>query len=246
VEAANELTRYMTLQSKLIDTRIGMQNELMELPGKIERQRELIRNCEDDIGAYALWNEAEMTASGKSGASEAATTSNGTVMSASDVASESVLAFTALESASVVVSAGRSGSEKEESEKRRALRSYITSEVKAYVLETREKRLMNYKGFDIILPANMTREKPYVWLVRSGRYYVELGESEKGNLVRIDNYIDRLEDHLEELRLNLSRMKERQVKLDAELAAGESYTDQIARCRKEVEALDRKLGVNKA
>ena len=41
VEAANELTRYLTLQRKLVDSRIRMEKELLELPGKVEHQRSL-------------------------------------------------------------------------------------------------------------------------------------------------------------------------------------------------------------
>jgi predicted acetyltransferase len=39
----------------------------------------------------------------------------------------------------------------------------------------------------------MTAEKPYVWLQKSGRYYVELGDTEIGGLIRIDNYLENLE-----------------------------------------------------
>lgn len=59
---------------------------------------------------------------------------------------------------------------------------------------------MNYRGFDIVLPANMAPEKPYVWLSRQGKYYVELGDTEIGNLVRIDNFLDTLDNHLEKLK----------------------------------------------
>ena len=41
VEAANELTRYLTLQRKLVDSRIRKEKELLELPGKVEHQRSL-------------------------------------------------------------------------------------------------------------------------------------------------------------------------------------------------------------
>lgn len=202
VEAANELTRYLTLQRKLVDSRIRMEKELLELPGKVEHQRNLITKCEEDLSCYRDWKKENPPAT------------------------EACL-------------------KKEEAEKRKALREYITSAVRDYALETREKTLMNYRGFDVVLPANMALEKPYVWLSRQGKYYVELGDTEIGNLVRIDNFLDALDNHLEKLKIGLSKLTEKEIELKAELAKDENYSEQIEKYSAEVEKLDKKLGVNK-
>lgn len=202
VEAANELTRYLTLQRKLIDSRIQMEKELLELPGKVEHQRILITKCEEDLSYYRDWKMGNPPAT------------------------EICL-------------------KKEEAENRKNLREYITSAVRGYALETREKTLMNYRGFDIVLPANMAREKPYIWLSRQGKYYVELGDTEIGNLLRIDNYLDTLDKHLEKLKVGLSNLIEKEIELKAELAKNENYSEQIEKYSAEVEKLDKKLGVNK-
>ncbi len=202
VEAANELTRYLTLQRKLVDSRIRMEKELLELPGKVEHQRNLITKCEEDLSCYRSWKKENPPAT------------------------EACL-------------------KKEEAEKRKALREYITSAVRDYALETREKTLMNYRGFNIVLPANMILEKPYVWLSRHGKYYVELGDTEIGNLVRIDNFLDTLDNHLEKLKIGLSKLTEKEIELKAELAKDENYSEQIEKYSAEVEKLDKKLGVNK-
>ncbi len=202
VEAANELTRYLTLQRKLIDSRIRMEKELLELPGKVEHQKELINKCEEDLSYYQAWKTAN-----------------------SPVREKRL--------------------KKEEAEKRKVLREYITSAVKSYTLETREKKLMTYRGFDIVLPANMTHEKPYVWLSRQGKYYVELGDTDIGNLVRIDNYLDTLADHLEKLKTGLSKLKEKEIELKAELSKDENYSEKIEKYRDEVEKIDKELGVDK-
>lgn len=202
VEAANELTRYLTLQRKLVDSRIRMEKELLELPGKVEHQRSLITKCEEDLSCYRDWKKENPPAT------------------------ETCL-------------------KKEDAEKRKALREYITSAVRDYALETREKTLMNYRGFDIVLPANMILEKPYVWLSRQGKYYVELGDTEIGNLVRIDNFLDALDNHLEKLKIGLSKLTEKEIELKAELAKDENYSEQIEKYSAEVEKLDKKLGVNK-
>ena len=202
VEAANELTRYLTLQRKLVDSRIRMEKELMELPGKLEHQKGLIAKCEEDLSYYQIWKAANPPAE------------------------ENRL-------------------KKEEAEKRKTLREYITSAVKSYALETREKTLMTYRGFEIVLPANMTHEKPYIWLTRQGKYYVELGDTEIGNLIRIDNYLDTLDDHLEKLKTCLSKLTEKEIELKAELSKDENYSEQIEKYKAEVEKLDKKLEVDK-
>ena len=202
VEAANELTRYLALQRKLVDSRIGMEKELLELPGRMEHQRELIIQCEEDLSYYQAWRAANP-------------------------------------------SAADNHSKKEEAERRKALREDITAAIKNYVLEAREKTLMTYRGFTIVLPANMTLEKPYVWLSRQGKYYVELGDTEIGNLVRIDHYLDTLDGHLERLKTDLSKLTEKETELKAELAKDESYSEQIEKYSAEVERLDKKLGVSK-
>ena len=202
VEAANELTRYLTLQRKLVDSRIRMEKELLELPGKVEHQRSLIAKCEEDFLCYRSWKKENPPAT------------------------ETHL-------------------KKEEAERRKVIREYIASAVRDYALETREKILMNYRGFDIVLPANMALEKPYVWLSRQGKYYVELGDTEIGNLVRIDNFLDTLDNHLEKLKIGLSKLTEKEIELKAELAKDENYSEQIEKYSAEVEKLDKKLGVNK-
>ena len=127
-------------------------------------------------------------------------------------------------------------------EERKIIRTTIHQAIKENVLETKERKFMKYRGFDIILPANMKSEKSYVWLQNNGRYYVELGDTEVGNLVRIDNYLNNLSDHLKELEESLEKQ---QTKLsDTNLSKDENFYDQINHYKKQVEELDEKLGVN--
>lgn len=126
-----------------------------------------------------------------------------------------------------------------------SIREFIGTAIREHVLETKEKTLTSYRGFDIVLPANMTLEKPYVWLKKSGKYYVELGDTDIGNLIRIDNYLDSLEDHLSKLMLNLEKLREKEKDIRFELSKDESYTDQIETYKNKVKKLDKKLGVDK-
>ena len=191
VEAANELSRYLALQRKAVETHIRLEKELMELPSRINHQADVIEKCKLDIEHYHN-NYREI-----------------------------------------------------DKEERKNIRGALFSAVKSNVLMPSESIAMTYQGFDIVLPVNMTAEKPYVWLQKNGRYYVELGDTELGVLVRIDNYLDKLEEHLEKMQTSLSDMYARQSATQAELVQKENYTDKIEEIKTQLEKLDKKLGVNK-
>ena len=191
VETANELSRLLTLQRKAIETYFALEKELTELPGKMERQRDLIRKCQED---------------------------------------------TAFMQQSFAV---------QDKEIRRQIRKTIYDAVCANTLATKETILMTYQGFQIVLPTNMSKEKPYVWLQRKGRYYVELGDSEVGCLIRLDNALEGLPVHLEKLEKNLVEMGQREIALQSELQKEEDFTEQITACKEKLAKIDKKLGVDK-
>lgn len=129
-------------------------------------------------------------------------------------------------------------------EERKFIRTTIHQAIKENVLEIKERKFIKYRGFDIILPTNMKSEKPYVWLQNNGRYYVELGDTEVGNLVRIDNYLNNLNDHLKELEESLEKQQIKLRDIKTNLSKDENFYDHINHYRKLVEELDEKLGVN--
>ena len=130
-------------------------------------------------------------------------------------------------------------------EERRLLRQQLYAAVKANVLMPQETECMCYQGFSIVLPAGMIAEKPFVWLRNNGQYYVELGDTETGMLVRVDNYLEKLDEHLLTLKRGLADMRARQRAVAEELAKKEDYADKIEECRLQLEKIDKKLGVNK-
>ena len=200
VEAQNELTRYMILQRKQVESRIKLETELLELPGKIERQKKNIRDCESDICYCKQWKNDNPAPTEKQ-------------------------------------------MKEQESQHRKALRELLNNELQNYVSEIKEKILTSYRGFDIVLPTNMTDQKPFVWLVRQGRYYVELGNTEIGNLVRIDNYLDTLDEHIKNLKSILAALELKQSEIKKELSVSESYSNQIKYYKNKVKSLDKQLGV---
>lgn len=65
-----------------------------------------------------------------------------------------------------------------EKEERKILREQIHAAVLDNQFSIRETELLEYQGFQLILPANMIKDKPYIWIKREGKYKVELGDSE--------------------------------------------------------------------
>lgn len=139
----------------------------------------------------------------------------------------------------------RSNRKEYSKEERKDIRQKLFSAVKGNVLMRNETPSITYQGFQIVLPANMTAEKPYIWLQKNGRYYVELGDTEIGGLIRIDNYLDSLDKQLEKLNEGLTNLCGRQDALKVEITKKEDYVDRIEKIKQRLEKLDRKLGVDK-
>ena len=128
--------------------------------------------------------------------------------------------------------------------RRKAFREYLDENLRSYILMPYEKELTVYHGFKIILPANMSEIHPYVWLKKNGSYRVELGDTEIGNLVRIDNTLSTLDELCEKLNKQLEALDDKEKELKNSLANPEDYTEMIEEY-KEVRMLDEKLGVDK-
>ena len=138
-----------------------------------------------------------------------------------------------------------SADKNKEAEKRKLLRETLFNAVKNNELQIKERPAFEYCGFKIILPANMAKGKPFVWLEREGKYYVELGDTEVGVLIRIDNYLNNLDKHIENQQKQLFNMGERKKGIQKELGNDENYADVIAELKEKLAEIDDKLGVNK-
>ena len=202
VETANELSRYYTLQRKLVETRIRLDKEFKELPSKIEHQKMLVEKAIRDKQCYDEYLKN-------------------------------------LPALATIADKSR------EAERRKVLREKLFDAVKNNELQSKETTVFEYCGFKIILPANMTKEKPFVWLEREGKYYVELGDTEVGGLIRIDNYLNNFDKHIDELKKKLFDLSERKKGIQKELDNDENYADVIAELKEKLAEIDDKLGVNK-
>ena len=128
-------------------------------------------------------------------------------------------------------------------EERKELRMEIFTAVQENLMQSAERLLRTYQGFELILPANMIAEKPYIWVVGEGKYYVELGDSEKGVLPRIDNFLDNLKELALKFTDALAQLAMERERIRDELDKEENYVDRIEELRAELKNIDKKLGV---
>ena len=132
---------------------------------------------------------------------------------------------------------------KMEADERRRIRQTLNEAVLKNEYQHGERTLMTYRGFGIVLPSGMERAKPFVWLVRRGRYRVELSLSDVGDLTRIDNRIEGLEGQREKFANGVEKMLQRERDIEEELSQTQDYVTNIAACKERLSVLDRKLGV---
>ncbi len=126
---------------------------------------------------------------------------------------------------------------------RKVIRESLFDAVSSNVLMPYETQLTCYQGFGIVLPSNMSSEKPFIWLQNNGRYYVELGDTEIGALIRIDNFLNNLSTHLEKLKEGYEQLLVREAAIKAELCKKEDYDNIIERLKNRLQKIDMELGV---
>ena len=130
-------------------------------------------------------------------------------------------------------------------EQRKAIRELIHNEIYNSDPLINEKTILVYNGFDIIVPTNLSTDKPYLYVEKYGRYTIDLGQTILGDLTRIDNFFGDLDNHLEDLQNELKGLYRRQTDIEEELRSNVNYADKIEELKNEVKILDEKLGVDK-
>lgn len=130
-------------------------------------------------------------------------------------------------------------------DERKAVREKLYEAIREHILASKEKSLMDYQGFRIVLPANLILKEAYVYLDRNGRHKVEIGNSQVGGLIRIDNYLEGLTDEVKKTEEVLEKLLNRQVSVRREILNKEDYADKITEMKNRLEKLDAQLGVER-
>ena len=129
-----------------------------------------------------------------------------------------------------------SGAEAADDEKRKKLKEKITEGLKTNVLFPKERDIAEYMGFRVILPREMSHSDPYLWIQRTGRYQLRLGDIQKGNhLLRIDHFFATFDKKI------LISLHEELQKLTNMKEALEKQINSEDDSKKQIEVLTRRL-----
>ena len=128
-------------------------------------------------------------------------------------------------------------------EKFNAAAKEMKERIRASIKE--EKLICNYQGFDILMPTNMLRNKPYVYIKHKNKYKLDLGMTDTGIMIRIDNFFDDFDKYIENVYTEILKTESRMEDIKSELSKDSSYIDNIVLLKEELKEIDKKLGVNK-
>lgn len=240
VETANELDKQIILRRERIRLNEALSQELNTIPSKIKNQEKLLLNAYDDLAFIHDEDKSEIISEADEAIDEAIVDVNNNSTAELDSALKEIFPDINLEAKEAAKSL-----KERLAEERRNMRDMLDSEIKANVLGTVEIELMEYRGFKIILPAGMREESPYIWLARSGKYVIELGESKLGYLKRIDNFLDSFTKYISRLKEGLSLLEARKEYIESTLNEPDVYSDRIEELKTKLEKIDKALGVNK-
>lgn len=107
-----------------------------------------------------------------------------------------------------------------------------------------ERLFTEYQGFDVILPPNMTLDRPFV-LVRGksgSEYHVDMdGGKAMGCSMRLDRLLDGLEDTAKELGKRIAEERKNMKTARAELDEGNRFKDELEKLSAELAEIDLQL-----
>lgn len=128
-------------------------------------------------------------------------------------------------------------------EKKKKFNERLYGEITSHIMEHDEKYATDYCGFKVVIPANMPSNKLCVFLENYGRYYVEIGDTDKGVMQRLYNCLEDLENRSVRLKERLEDMLAREKHIRAELAKDVDYAERITETKNKLQEIDKKLGV---
>ena len=138
---------------------------------------------------------------------------------------------------------GEKAAKAEYIEKKKKFNEELYDEITGYTMEHTEKHATDYCGFKVIIPANMLSNKLCVYLEHCGRYYVEIGDTDKGVMQRLYNCLEDLGKRGERLKEKLGEMLEREIYIRRELKKDVDYASRITETKNKLKKLDKELGI---
>ena len=108
-----------------------------------------------------------------------------------------------------------------------------------------DELLIQYKGFDIVIPANSYTLNPYVDIRRTAVYHARIVNLELRALENVDKCLGGLDERYDKLVGDKKEMLEKILYIKKEMKEGRNFKEEIEAKRTELEEIDRELGVKK-
>lgn len=124
---------------------------------------------------------------------------------------------------------------------RKSLREKIDNGLKGNILLPYERDLMEYNNFKVKLPKDMSKDKPYLNIQRVGRYSIEMSDSEKGNLIRLDNFFISFNKLIIEYQQKIEILRKRKIDLENELLKKDTTFDMIKNLSEKLNSINERL-----
>ena len=107
-----------------------------------------------------------------------------------------------------------------------------------------ERYFDSYQGFEVVLPANMNPEKPYVcvYSTNGGKYYPEMDTDKPlGCSMRLDHLLDHLPDRVLDTDRRIERARQQRKDALEDFSQGNVHQASVDLLTRELEAIDRQL-----
>jgi superfamily II DNA or RNA helicase len=135
--------------------------------------------------------------------------------------------------------------------KRNKTEQNIRNELGRKIIELANENIMkdertyidDYLGFKIYLPEKMLDEKKYIVLEGNALHFVDVGYSNTGVMLRIDNALDGIQERITKLLEEKEKIVQRQVELNALLDVVVSYENDIKKTKNKLEKINKQLNI---
>ncbi|MCQ2773050.1 MAG: DEAD/DEAH box helicase family protein [Bacilli bacterium] len=126
-------------------------------------------------------------------------------------------------------------------EDKKVLREEVYKKLIGMLVDKKRELIGEYAGFEIHSPGYCPNDKLYIYLKRKGEYRLEIARNAQGMMVRIDNFLEKLNEYAETVLGEINQMKTFVKQATAELDKVETYNRQIAYWTKILNDIDDKL-----
>lgn len=129
-------------------------------------------------------------------------------------------------------------------DERRAFGEELLEALRDNGLRESERVFGWYQGFDIVLPANMLPDRPYIFVrgKSGGSYYLEMdGDKALGCAMRIDRLLEDLPKRIKSLEEQAADTRKQSAEALADLEQGNPYQEQISELTAELARIDKEL-----